>query len=451
MTQTVTPPRAPVQLPGLALLWLVAAFFLLLTPQVDRLPAWLLVVCAALAGWRWLVQAGRVRLPGKWVRIALTVGLVGVYLATVSAQFTVDTAASFFVMAVGLKWLETRSARDFYVLFFILVYLASVNFLFEQGPLWAVVNLFAVLCLLIGLQILNAPDLPGALSAGWRRMAVMLVKTLPVVIVLFVFFPRIAPLWSVPLVSSEARTGISERMTPGDISTLAQSSERAFRVSFGGAIPPHRDRYWRGLILDTLEGETWLQGRPKTTTKAGRVAVEGQVGSLADDEYEVLLEPTYQSWVYTLDDSIAVSDNIYRADNGVFRLHRPADTALSYRLQRTAYTPKAARLSTVERQRYLQLPTTGNPQARALAQTLRQTYPDPWDLVSAILERFRNQPYFYTLRPPGMPANGVDALLFDAKRGFCAHYAGATAFLLRAAGVPARVVIGYQRGGAGGQ
>ena len=124
-------------LPSRALVWLVASFALLLAPQWDRLPVWLMAACGVLAAWRFLAQVGRVRLPGRWLRTGIMLILVAVYIATVQGRFTVDTAASFFVLAVGLKWLETRTPRDFYVLFFILVYLATVNFLFHQDIHWA--------------------------------------------------------------------------------------------------------------------------------------------------------------------------------------------------------------------------------------------------------------------------------------------------------------------------
>lgn len=439
-------------LPSRALLWLIGSFVLLLVPQWDRLPLWLMAVCAILAAWRWLAQTGRVRLPGRWLRTAIMLVLVGVYLATVQGRFTVDTAASFFVLAVGLKWLETRSLRDFYVLFFILVYLATVNFLFHQEILWALLNFTGIAFLLVGLQVLNAPDLPAGMTSGWRRLGVLFLKTLPVVVLLFVFFPRMAPLWSVPLVSGEARTGISDSMRPGDISNLAQSSERAFRVTFGGEIPPHRDRYWRGLILDYLDGETWRQGQREPFRPLGRVAVDGGVGELKASEYDVLLEPTDQRWAFALEGSEAVSDNVYEASADLFRFPRPADSPVRYRLALQSEPDEATELGATERRRYLQLPPDGNPRARALAADLRREMADE-DIVVNLMERFRQQPYFYTLRPPAMPENGIDALLFDVRRGFCAHYAGATAFVLRAAGIPARIVVGYQGGeaGAGGE
>ena len=435
---------------GRALVWLIASFALLLVPQWDRLPVWLLVSCAGLAGWRWLAQSGRLKLPGRWLRSGLMLALVAVYIATVQGRFTVETASSFFVLAVGLKWLETRSVRDFYVLFFILVYLATVNFLFHQEIHWSVINLTGVALLLVGLQVVNAPDIPGAMKSGWRRLGMMLLKTLPIVVLLFVFFPRMAPLWSVPLVSGAARTGISDTMTPGDISSLAQSSERAFRVTFGGEIPAYRDRYWRGLILDRLEGDTWQQGFDRQFRKPGRVSVDGGVGELGWDQYDVLMEPTDQTWAFALENSAAVSDNVKPNGQGLFRFDRPADTPVRYRM---ALTGEDGSLQVGNRpddaQRYLQLPRSGNPRARAFAAELAAEYDTPNAIVQHLLDRFRQQEYFYTLRPPTMPDNGIDALLFDEKRGFCAHYAGAATFVLRAAGIPARVVVGYQGGDFG--
>lgn len=440
---------APTGLPSRALLWLFASFALLLTPQLDRLPGWLVAACLVLACWRGLAQSGRVRLPSRWLRTGIMLALVAVYVTTVQGRFTVDTASSFFVLAVGMKWLETRTVRDFYVLFFILVYLVAVNFLFHQEIHWSVVNLVAVALLLIGLQVINAPDLPDNVKSSWRRLGMMLLKTLPIVVLLFVFFPRMAPLWSVPLVSGEARTGISDTMRPGDISNLAQSSERAFRASFGGAMPAFRDRYWRGLILDYLDGETWKQGQRAVFERPGRVAIDGGVGPLGADEYDVLLEPTDQRWAFALADSKAVSANVIEESEDLFRFRRPADTSVRYRLARETSEPGQSEvLSQDQRRRYLQLPATGNPRARQLARTMSLRMTDV-ELVGALLTRFREQPYYYTLRPPTMGEDGIDTLLFDAQRGFCAHYAGATTFLLRSAGIPARVVVGYQGGQPG--
>ncbi|MEX0603907.1 MAG: DUF3488 and DUF4129 domain-containing transglutaminase family protein [Marinobacter sp.] len=436
-------------IPTCALIWLIASFGILILPQFDRLPVWLMAVCITLAGWRWLAQMGRFRLPGRILRTTIMLATVALYVATVNGHFSVDTAASFFVLAVGLKWLETRASRDFYVLFFILTYLAAVNFLFQQGIGWTLMNLAGVVFLLIGLQLLNAPTMAGAIKASWKRLGMMTLKTLPIVLLLFVFFPRMSPLWSVPLVSDRGITGISDTMTPGSISGLAQSSERAFRATFGGPIPAHRDRYWRGLILDRFDGETWDQWDDAPLLRPGRVALDGGIGALKVNQYDVLLDATNQQWAFALENSVVVSNNVQSAPGELFRFRRPADTSVRYRM---AFGSEGVNqrdgdpLSDLDRRRYLQLPSDGNPRARALAADLKQNTNGPRALAQSILERFRYNEYFYTLRPPVMLENGVDALLFDEKRGFCAHYASAATFLLRAAGVPARVVVGYQGG-----
>ncbi|WP_417547329.1 transglutaminaseTgpA domain-containing protein [Marinobacter segnicrescens] len=440
----------PSLLPTRALLWLLGGFLLLLLPQWDRLPVWLAAACIALAGWRWLAQTGRARLPGRWLRLAIMGTLIAVYIATVSGRFSVDTAASFFVLAVGLKWLETANRRDFFVLFFILVYLATVNFLFRQGIGWSLVTLAGVVVTLVALQLLHTPaDSRHSSFHGLRRLGGMLLKTLPVVIALFVFFPRMAPLWSVPLVSDQARTGLSDSMTPGDISSLAQSSERAFRVTFAGETPEHRDRYWRGLILDRFDGRTWSQWQQEPYRPLGRVNRDAGLEALADNEYDVLMEASGQRWVYALDNSRPVSANIAEVSGRVFRLERPADTSVRYRMELERETGTAGELSPAERRQYLQLPPQGNQRSRQLARDLAMGAGTDLAFANAVLNRFREQPYYYTLRPPAMPDDPVDTLLFDAQRGFCAHYASAMTFLLRAADIPARVVAGYQGGSPG--
>lgn len=440
-------------LPGSALAWLMASFVILLVPQWDRLPAWLLAACVFLAGWRWLAQLGRVRLPGRWLRTGIMLVLMAFYIATVRGHFSVDTASSFFVLAVALKWLETRSVRDFYVVFFILVYLATVNFLFRQDILWALVNFSAIALLLVGLQNLNAPDLPGAGRKGWKRLGLLTAKTLPVVVLLFVFFPRMAPLWSVPVVSGQARSGLSDTMRPGDISNLAQDSGRVFRATFGDEPPPFRERYWRGLVLDYLDGETWRRRDQEAFERPGQIALDGGIGPLEPNQYDVLLEPTDRKWAFTLKNSSAVSDNLTKTEQNLFEFRRPADTSVRYRMAfDDSDELKPYELSEFERRRYLQLPAQGNPEAREFAAMLAQS-DSAEDVVTRLLQRFREQKYYYTLRPPQMPTDGIDALLFEEKRGFCAHYAGAATFVFRAAGIPARIVAGYQGGepGAGGE
>ena len=159
---------------------------------------------------------------------------------------------------------------------------------------------------------------------------------------------------------------------------------------------------------------------------------------------------TDQTWAFALENSRAVSNNVKQTDENLFRFDRPADSAVRYRMELVGnQTTEDASAEPDNLQRYLQLPQSGNPRARAFGQQLAGQHDNPQALVQQLLTRFREQAYFYTLRPPAMPVDGIDSLLFDEKRGFCAHYAGATTFVLRAAGIPARVVVGYQGGSPG--
>ncbi|HBC35936.1 MAG TPA: DUF3488 domain-containing protein, partial [Marinobacter adhaerens] len=166
----------------------------------------------------------------------------------------------------------------------------------------------------------------------------------------------------------------------------------------------------------------------------GRVAVDGGIGELEPNQYDVLLEPTDQRWAFALEGSRAVSDNVFEDTADLFRFRRPADSPVRYRLALESEAPVPEKQSAAELRRYLQLPQEGNPRAREFARELRRTMGDE-QFVRTLLQRFREQEYFYTLRPPAMPEDGIDSLLFDEKRGFCAHYAGATTFVLRAAGI----------------
>ncbi|MEO9589674.1 MAG: transglutaminase family protein, partial [Marinobacter sp.] len=179
--------------------------------------------------------------------------------------------------------------------------------------------------------------------------------------------------------------------------------------------------------------------------------VDGGVGPLESNQYDVLMEPTDQTWAFALEDSLAVSNNVKSTDEGLFRFDRPADSAVRYRMELVRNQPtEGTSEEPGNLQRYLQLPQSGNPRARVFGQQLADQHDNnPQAVVQQLLNRFREQPYFYTLRPPAMPVDGIDSLLFDEKRGFCAHYAGATTFVLRAAGIPARVVVGYQGGEPG--
>ncbi|QCF26222.1 DUF3488 domain-containing protein [Hydrocarboniclastica marina] len=426
---------------------LASGFVLLLLPQLQRLPFWLSAVAVLTCAWsvgqhyRWWRPLSK-----PW-RLLLMFALVVIFITTHVSSFTVETAAAFFVLTVALKWTELERPRDVFIMVMILCYLAAVTFLFEQGIFWSLAVLLAVLVLFGSLRSLSG----GGAKAGpgaWRSMAWTLLKVLPVVVVLFFIFPRLGPLWSVPLVSEGRSAGLSESMTPGDFADLGRSGERAFRVSFGGAAPAPSQRYWRGLILDQFDGQTWSRSQQASGDRVGRVNRSAGIGELGAGEYEVLLEPSFQPWAYALGGTRPLTGNVMLTEHGLVQFSRPVDTVVRYRMQQSDLDTMAP-VDAGLRARYTALPEGFNPETRAWAQRLAADAASDSALIDTLMTMFSELPFFYTLQPAPTGTHSVDEFLFQTREGFCAHYAGALTFALRAAGIPARVVAGYLGGEPG--
>jgi transglutaminase-like putative cysteine protease len=287
----------------------------------------------------------------------------------------------------------------------------------------------------------------------------MFAQGIPLAATLFVLFPRIAgPLWSVPT-DHAATTGLSDRMAPGAISELSMSDAVAFRVDFGGSIPPPWVRYWRGPVLSLFDGREWTMGPQKPAAAFTRP--EG-----APVIYTVTLEPHWKPWLFALDLPASLPqvtsdvENLGLKSDANAVLTRdqqiiasfPVTQPLRYQQTsnlRSAYPSAAGPEREREIDENLELPRGGmnsNPRTLALARELQRAHPDDASYIDAVLDSFSKQSFFYTLAPPLLGSNPVDGFLFDTRRGFCEHYASAFVVLLRAAGIPARVVTGYQGG-----
>ncbi len=439
-------PTQPVS--GRALDFWLVGYALALLAQIERLPLWLTLVGFAGGAVGWLIRRRGWRpLSRRWL-MPMTLGLVVLFWLAYRGQFTVDTAASFLVLTVALKWLELRQRRDLFVLFFIICYLVVVTLLFQKGLIWAVVLLGSIFLLFTGLQLAMAGQLRGLSMQAVRRSGGLFLKMAPVVVVLFVFFPRMGPLWSVPLVSEQGVTGLSEEMTPGDVSNLAQNSDRAFRVEFGGDWPRPGERYWRAIVLDVFDGRTWSRRDRGERERASRVIEAAPADALADDEYEILMEPHYQRWGFALVDSVPRSPNARQDARGMVRFERSVDQSVRYRMG--FESERVSReLGESGKRFYTHLPASGNEMTRAWVAEQRMAIEDDRQLVTRFMRLFNQEPFHYTLRPPRLGEDPVDELLFDTRRGFCEHYASALAFMLRAAGIPARIMTGYLGGESG--
>jgi transglutaminase-like putative cysteine protease len=443
------------QVPRNALVWIILSLFTLVAPHTGRLPVWVLLIYVIAAVWRFQVYKGRWSFPGLWVKVSLIIGgFVGVYFSY-NSLVELEPTVALLLTACALKLIELVQRKDAYVLLFrkdayVLLFLGYficiTEFLFSQDLLIVLYTLFNVVVVTTALVALHRPGEHQFNRKPFRLAGIMVLQALPLMLVLFFLFPRIGPLWTVPLKSSSAKSGMSDFMKPGDVSRLTQSGDVAFRVQFEGDIPPASELYWRGLVFSKLQDGAWRSLQyydiPATQRRQPAVAISGE-----PLRYQVIMEPTQQHWLYSLRYARRQTPGVMLSAD--YRLYRPVEVEDEY-LYRVASWPAAPleqELSDWRRKTELKLPPRGNPQTRQLARQLRGRAGSDQAMVDAVLDLFNTQPFIYTLQPPLLAQeHPMDQFLFQSRRGFCEHYAYAFVVLMRAAGVPARVVAGYQGG-----
>jgi protein-glutamine gamma-glutamyltransferase len=424
-----------------ALFWTTGVFVLTVLLHVDRLPPWCSVAVLALAAWRSSTALRRRPLPGRLPRLLIGTAL----LLAVALQFsTVSGLAAGTSLLAGmgaLKLLETRARRDYYVVLGVSLFLVVAACLDRQSLLRVPLYVGAVWLTCAALAIVGTPHVRLGTRAALALAGRTLGLALPVAVALFLFFPRLqGQVWALPGTGAGV-TGLSNEMSPGAISELSSSYEPAFRVRFSGRIPAPRDMYWRGPVLQNFDGYTWRR-EPRSFYRQSPLRYLGDAY-----RYRVTLEPHQRSWWFALDTPTASPNRgvVFTYDYQLVAL-RPVAQPVSYELSSHTSTRASEPLSPLQRRLALQLPPGRNARSVALARELRAAAPDEAGFVGAVLDRFRSGGYAYTLTPPRLDLDSIDDFLFNTRQGFCGHYASAFATLARAAGLPARVVTGYQGG-----
>jgi len=446
------------QIPRSSLTLLLVSQGAVIAPHVPRMALWTLLIWGACVLWRLLIHQGRWGYPSALTKAAFVI-LAGVGVSlSYGIQFSLDPAVALLIIAFALKLLEMRTRRDALVVIFLGYFIIATGFLFEQGILITLYQLLAVLAVTAALVALHQSWNRPRPLASLRTAGIILLQAVPLTIVIFVFFPRIAPLWSVPLPDASTRTGLSESLTPGSITQLGRSRELAFRVDFEGAPPPPPALYWRVMTYSSYEDGTWTPGssrdfleQPVHWVGASTAPdwVRQMQASVDEDaepiRYAVLAEPTYRPWLYALDlaQPLTRSTGLGRD----FRvLHRgPLTQRFRYEVESR---PAALDVDLAQwyQLRETSLPATGNPRTRDFVAGMRAQHGSARDLAQGLMQHFAREPFHYTLNPPALGADDIDEFLFDTRRGFCGHYASAFVYMMRLAGVPARVVAGYQGG-----
>ncbi|WUR14751.1 DUF3488 and transglutaminase-like domain-containing protein [[Empedobacter] haloabium] len=434
-------------------LLLVVAALLVIAPHFAHLPLWTSATVCVTLFWRALLTWRGRRLPPVWLLLPVALlAMAGVWYSyrTLLGR---DPGVAMLALLLAFKLLEMHARRDLFVVLFLSFFLLLTNFFYSQTMLTALGMAVTLVVLLTAQLTFQYTGAVPPLARRVRLAGKVALLATPLAALLFIGFPRIqGPLWGLPGDARSARTGISDTMAPGSMTNLALSEEVAFRVRFLDPAPAQNRLYWRGVVLSNYDGRTWTRigGTPYRRNADGlTMALGGRA-----IRHEITMEASERRYLFTLEltrpdlpvpgQRVATSDELE-----TFTL-RPLQQRIRYRATAHSQYTLQADLDPALTGKWLQLPAGFNPltlalgaRLRALAQERREGTPE---IVDAVLRLLREKRFEYTLEPALLGRHSVDEFLFRTRQGFCEHFAGSFVFLMRAAGVPARVVTGYQGG-----
>ena len=435
-------------------LFLLVVIGWVVMPQTPRLPWWCTALTAMILVWRGALALRGAPLPHAGWTLAL---LGGTVLATWVSHRTLlgrDAGVTLIVVLLALKTLELRARRDAFVVFFLGFFTMLTNFFFSQSLLTAGAMLLGLLGLLTALVNAHMPVgrpslLQAARTAGW-----MALLGAPIMFVLFMLFPRLAPLWGIPSDGMTGRSGLSSTMQVGTVAQLALEEGIAMRVKFDGPVPPAPELYFRGPVLSSFDGREWRPLIQRIGAFAAALLPPVHIQPLGEQvRYTVTLEPNNRPWLLVLDAAIQEprGPGVEAISGGELQWvsPRPVTDLLRYEAV-SALDYQAAADTRYLPLQYRELPASYNPRTLEMANRMMASVPggrgNKPALIKAALERLRNGGYQYTLEPGVYGEHTADEFWFDRKQGFCEHIASAFVVLMRAMDIPARIVTGYQGG-----
>tara|TARA_R110002126_G_scaffold163858_1_gene311737 strand:- start:1607 stop:3544 length:1938 start_codon:yes stop_codon:yes gene_type:complete len=402
------------------------------------LPLWYSAILLLLLLYRWPLQQTRGP-ANKLKRInIIAAAILLLLLISIKQSGILHFMLQILLLSAACRLVLVRQRHDSHQLLWVVYFLLACCFIFYQS---IIISLLILSLLLLTLhshyQLYASKHHRLQLSQLFKALLI----TLPVWISLFLLFPRLQPLWRIPTAQA-AVTGLADSLDPGSIENLVQSDKLAFRAVFDGPVPARQQLYWRAKVYEDFNGRSWtvnqrFEGRP-SASQQNNSRITGQFV-----DYQIIAEVSNQRSVFTLGQPVQQTNTVRPVAAYLLEARRPVSQRLSYQVN-SVLSPVPVDLAT--EQTLNSRTVNANPQTRQLATDLAAKTNTTSELITEISALFRQQPYFYSLNPPRLGENSIDAFLFDSRTGFCSHYASATAVLLREAGVPARVVGGYQGG-----
>ena len=425
---------------GQRLVWVIAGLILAVAPHFGHIASWTMLIAAIAAAFRMTAEIKRWPLPSRTICTGIAfASLLGV-LAGYRTLNGIDAGTSLLIVMAGMKLLETRTVRDLTVVVFLSYFALFAAFLYNQNVLLLPYMVLAAGLLTMTLMRIHQTEAMPLRDAA-KTTAKMLLQAVPLAVLLFLFFPRVpGQFWAVPA-RERGISGLSEEMTPGDVSELSLSSAVAFRVKFEGEAPPPRERYWRGPVMHQFDGRTWRYAGTSYTPQ--QVASSG-----ATYRYRITLEPQQRNWIFALD-MVTNWDQqrAYRAEDfQLYARQQQLSVLTSFELESTPTYVTTSELRNDLRRMDTYIPRNRNTRTIELARQMRESAGSDEAFIQSVLTKFGSEEFYYTLQPPALDANAVDDFLFNTRRGFCEHFASAFTVMARSVGIPARIVTGYQGG-----
>lgn len=422
-----------------SLLWVVTGLTMAVLPVASTLPIWVTLAFLGSGVWRIYNEASGRPLPSGPVRLTLfVIALIGVVLS-VGGPLSSDSGVSYLVILTALKFLELRTPRDFVLIASLGYFLLLSGFFFSESLASTVYSLLAVSVLTTGVVRLTMGP-PSAIRGGEeiRQTLWMILQAAPIALILFLLFPRMQSLQFQLFRQEKGKTGMNDEVRPGAFSQLAMTREEAFRVEFDeGNIPDFSAMYWRGVVLwePMDDGFSWRQGVKSTVPqplprKGSRTVWQ-----------TITLDPHRQRWLFAMDHPIALEGMGEFVAGGILESKNEVRKRIRYRV----LSEYGGRFDSQDFGRRMKEPSRVDPGVRALAEEWKSGDAKPDEIVRRGLLFFR-EGFRYTLEPGDYRSGGLREFLLERRKGFCEHYAAAFASLMRIAGVPAVVVLGYQGG-----
>jgi protein-glutamine gamma-glutamyltransferase len=417
-------------------LFLIAVLGIAIGPLLFNLPLWVAGWCLSFWGYALLAHKKSWPWPNRVSRFILTcIGCMAVLILLGGGSLGGQMFMGLLSVMAGLKPLETRSHRDSVVTLF-MAYFIIISSLFIIENL--LITLYMFVSVLATTACLVHLTLPGRrLKTNLRLAAVIMLQAIPLMVVFFILFPRAEGMFFSLPGRSQGRSGFSESMQPGSISRLVRVDRTAFRVQFHGDLPDTASLYWRGLVLGHFDGKAWTQG-------AAPERYQRRVRGQKVFQYDIILEPHGKKHLFALDLPLSAPPLTRLTQNATLMTRWPIRKTHRYQVRSS---PDARiRVRGKQGQTARQLPEDGNPEAKQLAAGWRSRLGSPEAVLDRAVQFFKENEFSYTLRPPLLGENPVDDFLFNTQSGYCEHYASSFAYLMRGAGIPSRVVVGYLGG-----